>query len=266
MIVRLPKGYQRLEGITPLAVAHSQVAAIIREILTQTTLYTWAENHPERWAFQGRGPVYSAPLPGGPRIVVRHARRGGVLAPLLRDLYLPPTPAPSELLISALLQQLGVPTPPLLAFATYRAGGILRRVDIATVEVDGRDLATTLAASDVHDRRALAAPVAALIGALTDAGAWHQDLNARNILIAARGDGQRVAVVLDVDRVTFTPGGDPHVRDANLGRLRRSIEKARGRGLPTFSEDDWAELEKQVAADEARRAESRPRDAGEIIP
>lgn len=257
MIVRLPRGYQRLEGISPVAVAHTQVAGAIRDILAAKTLYAWAESHAERWVYKGRGPVYSAPLPGGPRIVVRHARRGGVLAPLLRDLYLPPTPAPAELLISALLQQVGVPTPPLLAFATYRAAGILRRVDIATVEVEGRDLASELAATDVHERRELASPVATLLGRLTDAGAWHQDLNAKNILIATKGDGERVAVVLDVDRVTFTPGGDPHVREANLARLKRSIDKARGRGDATFSEDDWSFLVTQVAADEARRAASR---------
>ncbi|MBL8958504.1 MAG: hypothetical protein JNJ98_01540 [Gemmatimonadetes bacterium] len=256
MILRLPRGYQRLTGISPLAVAHDSVAPAVREILAHGTLFEWARDHRERWEYRGRGPVYSAPLPGGPRVVVRHARRGGLLAPILRDLYLPPTPAPAELLISAILTQVGVPTPPLLGFATYRAAGLLRRADVITVEVDGRDLAATLSDADPPTRRALALTVATLIGALTDAGAWHQDLNAKNILITQRADGSRLAVVLDVDRVRFTPGGDPHVRDANLDRLRRSIEKARAAGAVTFSADDWDALRTRVLADEeTRRAE-----------
>ncbi len=254
MIVRLPQGYQRLDGITPLAVAHESVAGAIRGILATQSLDAWASSHQERWRYEGRGPVYSAPLPGGPRVVVRHARRGGLLAPLLRDVYLPPTPAPAELLISAILRQTGVPTPPVLAFATYRAGGFLRRVDVVTAEVEGRDLASHLAAVEPPERRALVEPVAHLIGALTEAGAWHQDLNAKNILITPR-DGVLRAVVLDVDRVQFMPGGDPHLRDANLQRLQRSIAKARGRGVATFSEDDWAALVDRVGAEEAIRHE-----------
>lgn len=258
MILRFPRGYQRLQGITPLAVAHDQVADSVRAILASgTTLFDWAANHLQRWQYNGRGPVYSAPLPDGPRIVVRHARRGGLIGPILRDLYLPPTPAPSELLISAILQQAGVPTPPVLAFATYRAPWPFRRVDIATVEVEGSDLATALANTDHAGRRALTAPVAALVASLTEAGAWHQDLNAKNILIASREGRAPVAVVIDVDRVRFSPGGDPHVRDANLARLRRSIAKARGRNLATFSEDDWSALVAAVAAEEAERARHR---------
>jgi 3-deoxy-D-manno-octulosonic acid kinase len=257
MILRLPQGYQRLASVTPLAVAHDRVADAIRGILATSTLYEWARQHPERWEYRGRAPVYGAPLPGGPRVVVRHAWRGGLLAGLLRDLYVPPTPAPSELLTSAILQQLGVPTPPVLAFATYRAAGILRRADIVTVEVDGRDLAAALAAADPAGRRALVAPVATLIGNLTEAGAWHQDLNAKNILITARADATPLAVVLDVDRVRFTPGGDPHVRGANLDRLRRSIDKSRSRGLGTFSTDDWAALVARVNEDDAIRESVR---------
>lgn len=257
MIVRLPRGYQRLAGISPLAVAHDTVADAVREILTHGTLHDWARDHRERWEYQGRGPVYSAPLPGGPRVVVRHAWRGGLLAPLLRDLYLPPTPAPTELLISNILTQVGVPTPPVLGFATYKAAAFLRRADVVTVEVDGRDLAATLAQADPPGRRALAPVVATLIGALTEAGAWHQDLNAKNILVTQKADGTRLAVLLDVDRVRFMPGGDPHVRDANLARLQRSIEKARAAGAVTFSADDWSAVVTRVHEDEEIRRATR---------
>jgi Lipopolysaccharide kinase (Kdo/WaaP) family len=106
-------------------------------------------------------------------------------------------------------------------------------------------------------RRPFTPAVAALIGALTDAGAWHQDLNAKNILLTRRADGSPIAVALDVDRVVFMPGGDPHVRDANLGRLRRSIDRARAAGAVTFSTDDWAALEEEVRLDEDSRRAAR---------
>jgi 3-deoxy-D-manno-octulosonic acid kinase len=268
MILRLPRGYRRLEGITPLAVAHERFADTVTRLLAAGPLYQWAATHPERREYQGRGPVYSAPLPdGGPRVVVRHARRGGLLAPLLRDVYLPPTPAVSELLISAILVRGGVPTPPVLAFATYAVAGILRRLDVMTVEVEGSDLATALAqAASPGERQALHAPVARLLGAMLNAGAWHQDLNARNILLTTREQGQVLGLVVDVDRVRFAPPGDPHVRDANLARLRRSMEKFRARGAPAFDDGDFAEIERLMGTEEAARAQDRAATLGEHMP
>ena len=259
MILRLPRGYQRLKDVSPLAVSHERFADVIRGVLQGATLHGWAASHPDRREYRGRGPVYSAPLPGGgPRVVVRHARHGGLLAPVLRDVYLPPTPAASELLISAILVRAGVPTPPLIAFATYRAAGLFRRVDVMTAEVNGVDLAHALARSGSGaERRALLPPVARLLGAMLNAGAWHQDLNARNILLTAPEDGESLALVIDVDRVRFAPPGDPHVRDANLARLRRSMQRFRARGEPAFDDLEFAELERLVTTEEAARASDR---------
>jgi 3-deoxy-D-manno-octulosonic acid kinase len=268
MILRLPRGYARIDGIAPLAVAHERSADAVKALLQQGTLFEWAASHPDRREYQGRGPVFSAPLPGGgPRVVVRHARRGGLLAPLLRDVYLPPTPAPAELLIAAILARAGVPTPPMVAFATYRALGVLRRADVVTVEVDGPDLATALERqSDPAARPALQRAVAGVLGALLNAGAWHQDLNAKNILIMAAGDGAAGGVVLDVDRVRFVPPGDPHVRAAHLARLRRSMEKRRARGQAAFDEADFSAIEGLLGSDEAVRASSRATALQDYMP
>lgn len=259
MIVRLPRGYQRLEGFPSLTVAHQQYARAVREVLAGGTWHDWAAAHPERREYRGRGPVFSAPLPGGgPRVVVRHARRGGLLAPLLRDLYLPPTPAPSELVISAILQAYRVPTPPVVGFATYRVATVLRRVDVATLEIEGRDLATELAARpDPSAREPLLVPLATLLAALLNAGAWHQDLNARNILLARQGGDDPVAAVLDVDRVRFSPGGDPHIRDANFSRLRRSLQRLASQGIPVFGEPELAAIDERVREIDAARASER---------
>ncbi len=68
---------------------------------------------------------------------------------------------------------------------------------------------------------------AALLGALTQAGAWHPDLNVKNILLVPDDAGELHPAVLDVDRVRFVPPGDPDVGAQNLGRLDRSIRKLR---------------------------------------
>ena len=259
MMFRLPRGYQRLQGIAPLAVSHDRFVQSLHTILATGTLFDWAAAHPERREYRGRGPVYSAPLPNdGTRVVVRHARRGGWLAPILGDVYLPPTPAASELVIAAILARAGVPTPPMVGYATYRALGVLRRLDVVTVEVNGLDLAATLAREpEAAARPGIVHAVARLLAALLNAGAWHQDLNAKNILIATTDAGDRHGVLLDVDRVRFVPAGDPHMRRANLERLRRSMDKYRERGEPALNIAEFAEIEALVGSEEAARATDR---------
>lgn len=269
MILRLPPGYRRVESRTPLAVAHDRVHDAVSVLLRAGTLHEWAGAHPERREYRGRGPVYSAPLPGdGARVVVRHAFRGGLMAPLLRDVYLPPTPAPIELAIAHVLTRAGVPTPPILAFATYRAAFTLRRVDVMTVELAGQDLGASLRAVQSSDeRRALVAPVARLIGLLSHVGAWHQDLNVKNILLVPSAEGTLQGVILDVDRVRFAPAGDPHIIEANIRRLRRSMDKqSRLHGTTGFDDADFAEMAQLVRQDESTRATERATALEEYLP
>ena len=269
MILRLPPGYRRVESRTPLAVAHDRVLPIVSTLLQRGTLYDWARTHPDRREYHGRGPVFSAPLPDeGGRVVVRHAFRGGLVAPLLGDLYLPPTPAPVELAITHLLMRAGVPTPPILAFATYRAAFTLRRVDVMTMEWSGQDLGAALRAARTPDeRRGLVGPVARLVGLLSYSGAWHQDLNVKNILLVPAADGQLQGAVLDVDRVRFAPAGDPHILGANISRLRRSMDKHhRLHGTIGFDDADFAELARLVRQDDAVRAAHRATALEEYMP
>ncbi len=271
MILRLPPGYRRVESRTPLAVVHDSVHDQVAAILRSGTLHEWAASHSDRREYAGRGPVFSAPLEGGMRVVVRHCRRGGLIAPLLRDLYIPPTPAPRELVISHLLMRSGVPTPPVVGFATYRAGALFRRVDVVTMELVGRDLADMLAsANDAAQRRELVLPVARLIAKLSNAGAWHQDLNIKNILLARSGDGESgelSAFVLDVDRVKFVPAGDPHLHAVALARLRRSMQKhERLHGTVGFDSGDIKELERLLAQDHVERSAKRAAALEEYMP
>jgi hypothetical protein len=238
---RAPQGYVRylLSGME--MVAAETHADAVRRALAQDHLYRYAEQHPKRRVFHGRDRAFGAPLPdSGARVVVRHSRHGGMLAPLTGDLFLPPTRAPHELETSLRLAHADVPTPEMIAYVVYRAG-IFRRADIATLEVPAsRDLAQALGeAGDEAARRRALGLAAALLRQLTAAGARHPDLNVKNILIA--GDAVPRALVLDVDRVSFERPNDPSVAEANYRRLARSLTKWRERhGLAVTQADvDW---------------------------
>lgn len=221
------QGYQRLD--TPIAsgVALAELAEPLREIVAAGTIYAHAAAHPQRRELSGRGPAYAIPL-GSARVVVRHVRHGGFLAPLTRDLFLPPTRAPYELAVSRRLRDGGVPTPQVVAYITYPAAMFLRRADVITREIpDATDLGTLLgtASRSASDRAALWESVSELITSLAAAGAYHEDLNVRNILISMSADGRRTAHAIDVDRVIWGHPGDPALVRTNLDRLHRSARK-----------------------------------------
>jgi hypothetical protein len=81
--------------------------------------------------------------------------------------------------------------------------------------------------------------IAKLLRSLTHAGAHHQDLNLKNVLLTA-GEGEGLdAHVLDVDRVQFSSPGSPLIAKANLDRLIRSLRKWRDlHELPYSAEDE----------------------------
>lgn len=222
MILRVPQGYTRLATGSWDAVARDTVVPALREALSSSTLYEFAERQPERRAYAGRRPAYAIML-GNTRVVVRHSHHGGWLAPLTRDVFLTPTRAPYELLASLLLAHAGVPTPPVLAFVLYRVAPLLRRADVATAEVAGDDLAAVLTRQPSDAPASWMLPVSELLKGLTRAGAWHPDLNVKNILVSTDPTGAPRAFVLDVDRVRFHPPEDPNVRSANFNRLVRSL-------------------------------------------
>lgn len=255
----VPPGYVRLDLPRGDVVVHHKLADAARTVLEAGTLYDWAAAHPDRRQMQGRLPVYAAPLPhDGPTVAVRHAQHGGLLAPVLRDLFLPPTRAPRELRTALLLARSGVPTPPVAGYAIYRAGPVLRRADVMTVLLPGEDLGAMLrSATSEADRARLVTPVAALLGALTQAGAWHPDLNVKNILLVADDAGELHPAVLDIDRVQFVPPGDPNVREANVRRLERSLDKWRAVHGVGFSDDQRRAIRERLLQDEAVEATHR---------
>jgi 3-deoxy-D-manno-octulosonic acid kinase len=170
------------------------------------------------------------------RWVLRHYRRGGLIARLSDDRY--PwsgearVRAFAEYRLLAALAERGLPVPKPVA-ARYRRTGFLYRCDLITRRIEN---ATPM--SSMLGSRALSADtwraVGAAIARLHRAGVDHADLNAHNILL----DGRGAVSVIDFDRGRVRAPGAWTTR--NLGRLKRSLTKL-SRDLPAerFSPGDW---------------------------
>lgn len=268
MIGATPQGYTRLTLPQGDGVIHQRMADAVRDAAGSGTLYDWAAAHPDRRELRGRRPAYAVPLGAtGQRVVVRRSAHGGALAPLLGEYFVAPTRAPRELLTSLLLSHAGVPTPPLVGYLRYRAAPLVRRVDVVSILLPGEDLGEALSrARAPHERAALVPPVAVLLGALTEAGAWHPDLNVKNILLVPDDAGALHPAVLDVDRVTFVSPADPNLRDANYRRLVRSNAKWRRTRGAGFDDAELEEIRTRLLRDEAVVAAHRALAIEEYMP
>ncbi len=246
----IPKDYSRFRVDHAHVVAHESCVEWAKGVLPSQSLYQWAATQPGSRDLGGRIPAYSVLLPGQERrVVVRHSHHGGLLGRLQGDLFLPPTRAPYELLISHLLAGLGVRTPLVVAIAVYTVRRILRRSDIVSLELPGRDLGKALRDQpDADVRRSWLDSIAALVRSLTTIGAWHPDLNVGNVLLVQNGPREWDAYVLDIDRLQFAPPSDPTVRDANLDRLERSVKKLRARFGAGFDDAEMKTLRELASA------------------
>ena len=187
---------------------------------------------------RGRGSVWFLSARGGEgRWVLRHYRRGGFVARVIRDSYLwrgaTATRAFRELKLLADLERLGLPAVRPVAARSVRCG-FAYRADLLTVAVpDARTLAQLLAVGVPLE---LWTRIGATVREFHEAGIWHADLNAHNVLVDAR---ESVSLV-DFDRgERRAPGA---WREANLARLRRSLEKLAPRAPSQFGAREWHAL------------------------
>ncbi len=185
----------------------------------------------------GRGGVHVVTAPGGSAWVLRHYRRGGLFGRVVTDSYLftgaERTRAFREWRLLADLVALGLPAPRPVA-ARFRRTGPVYRADLVTELIpDCRPLSALLCDASIGvDWEA----IGATIRDFHDAGVDHADLNAHNVLV---DDDGRVFLV-DFDRGRRRSPGS--WRQANLSRLRRSLDKlARQRGEPA-DETAWRRL------------------------
>jgi 3-deoxy-D-manno-octulosonic acid kinase len=173
----------------------------------------------------------------GSRWVLRHYRRGGLIARLSQDSYLwtgaARTRSFAEWRLLAELRRRGLPVPAPIA-ARYVRGWVTYRADLITALLPGtRTLADAITGRDLPEAGWRA--VGKTIGAFHREGVHHADLNANNILLA---DSPPEVYVLDFDRGRIEPRGV--WEQTVLARLRRSLDKiTRQRADVRFGEQQW---------------------------
>lgn len=239
-------GYVHLDVNGCQAVAIGWSAEAVTQALAAGTLHEWAGRQPMREEMRGRGVIYAVELPTIPAtpVVVRRNLHGGVLRVLTGEYFLTPTRAPLELITSLRLVAAGILTPEVIAYAVYPVAGIFARSDVMTRRLpEGDDFPAAWSKANKIGRDAMLVAVARLLAALARAGAWHADLNLKNIYIAGAGTDV-TAYLLDVDRVTFPGGNDVTAR--NFKRLARSAHKWCERWGLDFDEESLSRLSELV--------------------
>lgn len=176
----------------------------------------------------GRGGTYRMTLDGGDVVVLRLGRRGGILGPVLRDLYWGSPPRPFvELVTTAEARQRGVPGPePLGARVDHMWGGWYRGIVVTRHLRETETLWRCLQeASDARRRQNLSRAAGRAVRALCEAGVYHPDLNLNNCVVRQTGDAVE-AFIVDFDRAQLAdPASGAGFRDQMLQRLERSARK-----------------------------------------
>jgi 3-deoxy-D-manno-octulosonic acid kinase len=185
-------------------------------------------------AARGRGTTHFISS-AGRQFVLRHYRRGGLMAHFSGDRYLwqgeQYTRPFEEWQLTYRLHRAGLPVPAPLA-ARYRRRGLAYTGDLITER-----LPVVGSLTECLRTGALSVLTWVSIGRCVrrfhDLGVCHADLNAHNVLLSEEG-----VYLVDFDRCQLRAPG--LWCDANLVRLRRSLEKVTW-ALPAerFDEADW---------------------------
>lgn len=203
----------------------------------------WSQRNALEEVAGGRNSVFFLRAEADPqarRWVLRHYRRGGLMAKIVEDRYLwlgeSRTRAFAEWRLLAELRRLGLPVPAPVA-ARYVRNGLAYRADLITEELPASrtlaDLLTPPAAALTADHWLA---IGRAIARFHLQGVHHADLNAHNILI-----GSDTAVyLLDFDRGCIRARGVWEQRV--LARLRRSLEKISQQRGARFGEEEWRVL------------------------
>ncbi len=269
---RLPSlpGFETIDHPGARVLCRPEAAPWVRYVLEGGQgLHAAAARERNAWPLEGRATVYVIPAkertaPSGPsesnsaqgRWVVRHYVRGGRLVPfLLGDRYLRMGRIRPfhEARASDDARARGIPTPRVVAAAMYPAGWFYR-ADLVTEYIpESTDLVEALfdtrrkGAGGALERQDALQAAGELIRQMADAGVFHRDLHAGNILLQWVGSAPRPYLV-DLDRCEVRPPGRRAAAAGMVGRLRRSVRKWEGWSGLKITEKEWAVLRSAVDA------------------
>jgi 3-deoxy-D-manno-octulosonic acid kinase len=181
----------------------------------------WVARNAVKGEAIGRGSAWFIDAPFG-AVVLRLYLRGGWAAKLSRSAYFFSTVERSrpfrEFNVLTSLHELELPVPrPLAALCEHH--GFLSGGALMTARIGGAQTLAELLPGEQYSGE-LWSDVGKCIRRFHQAGVWHADLNARNILL----DSQSNVFLIDFDRARFTPGKAVN-GETNLARLNRSLVK-----------------------------------------
>jgi 3-deoxy-D-manno-octulosonic acid kinase len=230
------EGYETRSTASTRAVVWKGAGGWLDSVLASgATLHEWARSQEDRAEFPGRGRVCSVAAPaagpdGRERWAVRHFQRGGAVASHMEDRYLRVgRPRPwREVAASTTARARGVRTPAVVCGIAYPDGAFYRADLVTEMIPNARTLADIMLGGDSPDLIIALARSGELIRRLADAGVFHVDLNARNILLTEEPGAE--AFVIDLDRARILQRLSASARGRMQARLVRSIVKI---GSPT---------------------------------
>ena len=183
----------------------------------------------------GRGQAHSLQL-GTQAMVLRHYRRGGLVAKISHDLFwrtaVHESRAMREFMLLRLMRSWQLPVP-LAVAARHHGRGLFYQADILIGLIpDTLNLAQCLVQRPVQQAEWEA--IGRAIRRMHDHQVFHSDLNIHNLLL----DTQGRAWIVDFDKCGLRPGEDWKAQ--NLARLQRSLRKEASRLSPFFgTAADW---------------------------
>jgi 3-deoxy-D-manno-octulosonic acid kinase len=199
----------------------------------------WAQRGEVQAVSEGRGSSFLIEADGR-SLVLRHYRRGGLMAKISADRYwwrgAEHTRSFKEWHLLYHLYRAALPVPMPLA-AAYHRHGRSYSADLLVQRIpEVRSLAAGIRAGPLPLERWVA--IGRWIRHLHERGVCHADLNAHNILLGDSVDG---VWFVDFDRGVLR--GPGWWSDANLARLHRSLDKiSSGPDAEGFTTADWQAL------------------------
>jgi len=198
----------------------------------------WRSRNAVKGEAVGRGSAWFIEAPHGP-VVLRHYLRGGWAATFSRQNYFFTGVSNSrpfrEYHVLVELYEKGLPVPRPVAALCQHHGVISTGAIMTACITPSRTLADIFSGGDTIE--GIWTGVGACIRQFHDAGVWHADLNARNILL----DADHTVYLIDFDRSRFNPG-NPVDGEGNLNRLKRSLQKFWLPGQKPALQQAWTEL------------------------
>ena len=186
----------------------------------------------------GRGSAWFIEAPHGP-VVLRHYLRGGWAATFSRQNYFFTGVSRSrpfhEYHVLVELYEKGLPVPRPVAALCQHHGVISTGAIMTACITHSKTLADIFSGGGPVE--GILTRVGACIRKFHDAGVWHADLNARNILL----DANHTVYLIDFDRARFSPGKSVDGA-GNLNRLKRSLQKVWQAGEMPPLQQAWTEL------------------------